>query len=275
MAKVPGGLPEAERSRINMEELLRKTRKVFLLHSVVSLLLLVPYFTFLEVFLHQTPDNYQASSALLSRPLTHSLPLLLLLLSFLSNLVYLHHAKLGRDAARAWNSLASPPSPRPVSPACAPSLTPPPSPSRPMNAGDVLSAHISRGGGPPTPRSPPPPPSPGLPSPPAFSSPPRGVFHPPTPTWKPTLWSPRLRHLCLSTTGICFHLNSDKTEVQDDDTGHLHRCSGDLSGDLSAVPETICRKNRANPATEALWSQERDRNPKLTTWPPLWRGVRL
>ena len=198
MAKVPGGLPEAERSRINMEELLRKTRKVFLLHSVVSLLLLVPYFTFLEVFLHQTPDNYQASSALLSKPLTHSLPLLLLLLSLLSNVVYLHQAKLGRDAARAWNSLASPPSPTPVSPACAPSLTPPPSPSRPMNAGDVLSAHISRGGGPPTPEAP----SPGLPSPPTFSSPPRSVFHPPSPTWQPTLWSPRLRHLCLSATGI-------------------------------------------------------------------------
>jgi len=48
LAKVPGGIPEAERSRINMEELLRKTRKVFALHSIVSLLLLVPYFTFLE-----------------------------------------------------------------------------------------------------------------------------------------------------------------------------------------------------------------------------------
>jgi len=154
LAKVPGGLPEAERSRINMEELLRKTRKVFALHSVVSLLLLVPYFTFLEVFLHPAPINYETSSALLSRPLTHSLPLLLLLLSLLSNVVYLHQAKLGRDAARAWNSLAQPPSPTPVSPACAPSLSPPPSPSRPMNAGDVLSAHISRGGGPPSPEAP-------------------------------------------------------------------------------------------------------------------------
>ena len=137
-----------------MEELLRKTRKVFALHSVVSLLLLVPYFTFLEVFLHPAPINYETSSALLSRPLTHSLPLLLLLLSLLSNVVYLHQAKLGRDAARAWNSLAQPPSPTPVSPACAPSLSPPPSPSRPMNAGDVLSAHISRGGGPPSPEAP-------------------------------------------------------------------------------------------------------------------------
>merc|ERR1719410_2936994 len=99
MVKVAGGLPEAERSRINMEELLRKARKVFLLHSVVSLLLLAPYFTFLEIFLHSNPSNYSTTTALLNRPLTHSLPLLLLLPA---NLVYLHQAKLGRDAARAW-----------------------------------------------------------------------------------------------------------------------------------------------------------------------------
>merc|ERR1719220_1308079 len=90
MVKVAGGLPEAERSRINMEELLRKARKVFLLHSVVSLLLLAPYFTFLEIFLHSNPSNYSTTFALLNRPLTHSLPLLLLLLSLTTNLVYLH-----------------------------------------------------------------------------------------------------------------------------------------------------------------------------------------
>jgi len=139
-----------------MEELLRKARKVFLLHSVVSLVLFAPYFTFLEIFLHSNPSNYSTTSALLNRPLTHSLPLLLLLLSLTANLVYLHQAKLGRDAARAWNSFAASPS-RPVSPTRIPistPITPPASPSRPMNAGDVLSAHISRGGAPPSPEAP-------------------------------------------------------------------------------------------------------------------------
>ena len=108
MSVIPSGLPEAERSRINQEELLRRTRRVLLLHTILSLLLLIPYFIFLELYLHSSPSYYEASPLLLSRPLTHSLPLCLLLLSLLSSLLYHRQAVQGKEAARAWTRATSP-----------------------------------------------------------------------------------------------------------------------------------------------------------------------
>jgi len=176
MSVIPSGLPEAERSRINQEELLRRTRRVLLLHTILSLLLLIPYFIFLELFLHSSPSYYEASPLLFSRPLTHSLPLCLLLLSLLSSLLYHRQAVQGKEAARAWTRATSPrpSSPRPLSPRPSSPLTPP-SPSRPMRPGDVLSAHISRGGRPASPPLLPPlvyPPLPSAPPPPDALAPP-------------------------------------------------------------------------------------------------------
>ena len=56
------GVPEVERSRINHEEVVRRVARSFTLHTLVSLLLLVPYFSFLELFLHTSPSNYSSSS---------------------------------------------------------------------------------------------------------------------------------------------------------------------------------------------------------------------
>ena len=153
----PGGLPEAERSRINHEDLLKKATRFLLIHITSSLILLVPYYTFLELFLHTSPSTYLTSPLLLSRPLTHSLPPVLLLLTAVFFFLYHREARRSRDAARTWTEIASPqPAFSPVAhgdqPPTSPIL-PPPSPSRPMRPGDILSAHISRDGHPPPPAS--------------------------------------------------------------------------------------------------------------------------
>jgi hypothetical protein len=61
------GIPEAERSLINQEGLVRRIQKFSVVQLAMNLLLLVPYSTLLEVWLLPSPGDFTAHPILLNR----------------------------------------------------------------------------------------------------------------------------------------------------------------------------------------------------------------
>eukprot|EP00092_Neocalanus_flemingeri_P020266 GFUD01021948.1.p1 GENE.GFUD01021948.1~~GFUD01021948.1.p1 ORF type:complete len:578 (+),score=103.58 GFUD01021948.1:72-1805(+) len=101
------GVPESERSKINQEGLLRRIEKFFASHLILSLLLLVPYFTFLELWLHSSLQPVSVLPILHNRYFTHTTALGLLLLTLMQYLCYYLEARKARNAARAWTGMNS------------------------------------------------------------------------------------------------------------------------------------------------------------------------
>ena len=113
------GVPESERSKINQEGFLRRIEKFFASHLFSSLLLLVPYFSYLELMLHLSPETvpvfpFHLSSESISvlpilhnRYFTHTTAIALLLMTTILYLFYYIEARKARNAARTWTGMNS------------------------------------------------------------------------------------------------------------------------------------------------------------------------
>jgi len=111
------GISESERSKINQEALARRTFKFYSLHVIQSILLLAPYFTIMEVWhLNNDPShwipatfsNLPVIELMSSRYFIYITPLILLLLSSFSCLLYNKEVARVRDGVTAWSFMKSP-----------------------------------------------------------------------------------------------------------------------------------------------------------------------
>lgn len=101
------GVPESDRSKINQEGLLRRVEKFFVYNLILSLLLLVPYFTFLELWLHSSVESVLVSQILQNRVFTHTAASVLVFLTIIPYIFYYIEARKARNAARTWTGMNS------------------------------------------------------------------------------------------------------------------------------------------------------------------------
>jgi len=102
------GISESERSKINQDALAKRTFKFYSLHLCQSMLLLAPYFSILEVWHLPDPTILSSISLMSSRYFIYITPLSLLLLSFISCLLYSREVAKVRDGVATWSFLKSP-----------------------------------------------------------------------------------------------------------------------------------------------------------------------
>jgi len=134
------GIPESERARINQVGLFRRIEKFCCLHFINNILLLIPYITFIELWLHPTPELYSINHILSSRVFTYLTPALLLLVSTAVLVLYYTEARKAVNASTFWSQISTSPAQQPSlqNPSAQLTVQPdaavpvPPSPSRPM-----------------------------------------------------------------------------------------------------------------------------------------------
>ena len=99
-------LIESERSKINHSDILRRIEIFLSCHTVTSLLLLVPYFSFLELIMNhptESPDIILAVFHL--RHLTHPIPVIMVVLLLITTIFYYIQARKARSVAKTWSGL--------------------------------------------------------------------------------------------------------------------------------------------------------------------------
>ena len=102
-------LIETERSKINHNDILRRVEIFLCCHTVTSLLLLVPYFTFLELIMNhptESPDIILAVFHL--RHFTHPIPVIMIVLLLIVTIIYYTQARKARAVAKTWSGLQAP-----------------------------------------------------------------------------------------------------------------------------------------------------------------------
>jgi len=99
------GVPEVERSRINQEGLVLRVGRLTLLQTITSVLLLVPYTVYAEVWLFSPNYIYQTTDFIKTRWMLYVIPLVLGLASLGCYAAYYYHCTKARQAARTWTGL--------------------------------------------------------------------------------------------------------------------------------------------------------------------------
>jgi len=136
------GIPESERSRINQVGLFRRIKKFCSLHFVYNIILLIPYITFIELWLQPSPELYNIIPILSNRIFTYLTPTLLSLATTALLVLYYTEARKAVNASKFWSQISTIPGQQPDLQNPSAHLTAQPdvaapgpgSPSRPMSS---------------------------------------------------------------------------------------------------------------------------------------------
>ena len=103
----PGPL-KAERSKINHNDILRRVEIFLICHTITSLLLLTPYYTFLELVMnHPTESPDIILEVFHLRHFTHPIPVTMVILLLLATVLYYVQARKARAIAKTWSGIST------------------------------------------------------------------------------------------------------------------------------------------------------------------------
>ena len=101
-------VPESEKAKVFQTQLVRRVEKIFVSHFMISCLLLVPYFTFIEMFVQES-ESESVISLFHDRVFTISVPVVLISMVLLSFISYYHQVRSAKTAAKTWSTINTSP----------------------------------------------------------------------------------------------------------------------------------------------------------------------
>ena len=101
---------DKDKSKINHRKLLKRVRIFLVFHLLNSLLLLIPYYIFVEMSIQNPTDYPEPFNMFTNRFVTHSVPLVMVVFMVLSYILYHSQATEAVSVAKTWTeTIASPP----------------------------------------------------------------------------------------------------------------------------------------------------------------------